>query len=299
MNADPATGAVRRSSSGPPRARPRRIARMSDDLAARLSRAAGCAGRVHSVFARAVNLEWADGALATLHGPGPLRAPFAATVERVALLRAQRPGAAVAVEAGRLRLPGLTLTWETAAAVDCAIPTPPPGLDPVVIDALRERTARPTGLDSPRGVAARAALAAAIRSGDPDALVAAATGLLGLGEGLTPAGDDCLVGALAVLHAVGHPALVRAGHCVGHAALAGAPTPVTTIARTAAERTTAIGREFVTHALAGRFSEPVLALLRARSARAATSAAARLAGFGATSGADTLAGLRLACLVAA
>lgn len=287
MNADPATGAVRRSSSGPPRARPRRIARMSDDLAARLSRAAGCAGRVHSVFARAVNLEWADGALATLHGPGPLRAPFAATVERVALLRAQRPGAAVAVEAGRLRLPGLTLTWETAAAVDCAIPTPPPGLDPVVIDALRERTARPTGLDSPRGVAARAALAAAIRSGDPDALVAAATGLLGLGEGLTPAGDDCLVGALAVLHAVGHPALVRV------------PAGSAAVARAAAERTTAIGREFVTHALAGRFSEPVLALLRARSARAATSAAARLAGFGATSGADTLAGLRLACLVAA
>ena len=299
MSADVAAAAVRRSSAGPPRARLTRIVRMSDDLAAGLSRAAGSAGRVHSVFARAVNLEWADGGLATLHGPGPLRAPFAATVEHVALLRAQRPGAAVAVEAGRLRLPGLTLTWEAAAGVDCAIPIPPPGLDRVVLDALRERTARPAGLDSPRGVAARAALTAAIRSDDPGALAAAAAGLLGLGEGLTPSGDDCLVGALAVLHAVGHPALVCPLHAAGHPALDRVPTGLTAIARAAAERTTAIGREFVIHALAGRFSEPVLALLRARSAREATSAVEQLAGFGATSGADTLAGLRLACLVVA
>ena len=36
-------------------------------------------GRVHSVFARAVNVEWNEpaGALLTLHGPAPLAAPFA------------------------------------------------------------------------------------------------------------------------------------------------------------------------------------------------------------------------------
>ena len=59
-------------------------------------------------------------------------------------------------------------------------------------------------------------------------------------------------------------------------------------------RTTAIGREFVLHALAGRFSEPVLAVLRARSRRSRRGRRARLAALGATSGADTLAGMRLA-----
>ena len=155
------------------------------------------------------------------------------------------------------------LTWDEAAPIGCAIPAPPPGLDRAVVDTLRHHgTGRATGLDSPRGVAARAALAGAIGSGDAARLVEAASGLLGLGEGLTPAGDDCLVGALAV-------------------------------------RTTAVGREFVVHALAGRFSEPMLALLRARGPIEAAEAVRRLAGLGATSGMDTLAGLRLACLAAA
>ena len=36
-------------------------------------------GRIHSAFARAVNVEWleAGGGLLTLHGPSPLAAPFA------------------------------------------------------------------------------------------------------------------------------------------------------------------------------------------------------------------------------
>ena len=287
MSPDLATRATPRSSPVAPRPGQGRILRLADDLAARLSRATGTTGRVHSVFARAINVEWADGRLLTLHGPGTLRAPFAAVVEHATLLRGQRPGAPIAVEPDGLRLPGLRLSWEEATRVDCAVPTSPPGLDRAVVDALREHDGRrATGLDSLRGVAARAALAAAIGSANADGLVAAASGLLGLGEGLTPAGDDCLVGALAVLHAVGHP-LVRA------------PVLTTVIARAAAMRTTTVGREFVVHAVAGRFSEPVLALLRARSALEAADAATRLADLGATSGVDTLAGLRLACRAAA
>jgi hypothetical protein len=138
------------------------------------------------------------------------------------------------------------------------------------------------GLDSTAGVGARAALAAGIRGRDASRLIAGACALLGLGEGLTPAGDDCLVGALAVLHAVDPAPLMR------EPAVAGA------IAEAAAARTTAIGREFVLHALAGRFSEPVLAVLRARSRAESARAAAHLAALGATSGADTLGGMRLA-----
>ena len=294
------TRAPHRPSRFAPQERHARILRLPDDLVARLSRMAGSTGRVHSVFTRAINVEWAGGRLLTLHGPGPLRAPFAAAVESVALRRAQRPGAVVTVEPGRLRLPGVRLAWGDATRVECAVPIPPPGLDRSVIDVLRaldrrhatDRGPAPdrrhaTGLDSPRGVAARAALSAAIGAHDASGLIGAARGLLGLGEGLTPAGDDCLVGALAVLHAVGHPALVHA------------PAVATAIARVAVERTTAVGREFVVHALAGRFSEPVLALLRARSPLEAADAATCLAGLGATSGADTLAGLRLAGLALA
>jgi hypothetical protein len=135
---------------------------------------------------------------------------------------------------------------------------------------------------APAGIRARAELAAGIGRRDTSRLVAGACALLGLGEGLTPAGDDCLVGALAVLHVVDAAALTRE------------PRIAAAIAAAAEARTTAIGREFVLHALAGCFSEPVLAVLRARSRRESARVAARLAALGATSGADTLGGMRLA-----
>ncbi len=268
---------------GPTGDRRARILRLGAAVADRLSGDAGTIGRVHSVFSRALNIEGLDGRLLALHGPGPLRAPFAAAIDRVAPLRAQRAGAPVLVEPGRLRLPGLTLEWEGATRVECTIPDPPPGLHHSVVDTLRASgLRRAPALDTPRGVAARAALSAAIASGDPRALVCAARTLLGLGEGLTPAGDDCLVGALAVVRAIAGPALV------------GAPAVVKAVQHDALHRTTALGREFVIEALAGRFSEPVLTLLRARSGGAAAAAARRLAVLGATSGADTLTGMRLA-----
>jgi uncharacterized protein DUF2877 len=257
------------------------LVRVSTQLAVRLEAPGGRPGRVHSVFARAVNLVWDDGRLWALHGPGPLLAPFAAAVDDVALLGALRPGMPVIVEPLRLRAPGLALSWELAARIDCAV-----SADPRIPTAVLRPPAPPQshapGLDSTAGVGARAALAAGIRGRDASRLIAGACALLGLGEGLTPAGDDCLVGALAVLHAVDPVPLMR------EPAVAGA------IAEAAAARTTAIGREFVLHALAGRFSEPVLAVLRARSRAESARAAAHLAALGATSGADTLGGMRLA-----
>ena len=55
-----------------------------------------------------------------------------------------------------------------------------------------------------------------------------------------------------------------------------------------------MAREFVLEALDGRFAEPVLALLTAGSDGDAGGAARRLLAMGATSGADTLCGIRLA-----
>ena len=258
-----------------------RLVRVGAQLARRLEAVSGLRGRVHSVFARAVNIEWSDGewsdgSLLALHPPGPLLAPFAAAVDDPEVLRALRPGMPVVVEIRRLRAPGLVLSWERATRVDCAAARNP-ALPPPARPGGHAR-----GLDSPGGVGARAALADGIGRRDTARLIAGAWALLGLGEGLTPAGDDCLVGALAVLHAVDPAPLTRA------------PATAGAIAEAARARTTAIGREFVLHALAGRFSEPVLAVLRARSVPESARAAARLAALGATSGADTLGGMRLA-----
>lgn len=46
------------------------------------------------------------------------------------------------------------------------------------------------------------ALSAALSAGDTDGVHAAAIGLLGLGPGLTPSGDDCIGGAMATRHAL-------------------------------------------------------------------------------------------------
>jgi hypothetical protein len=67
------------------------------------------------------------------------------------------------------------------------------------------------------------------------------------------------------------------------------------LADAARRRTTDVARDFLLEALDGRFAEPVLALLTAPSDDMAGSAARRLVAMGATSGADTLCGIRLGC----
>jgi len=257
------------------------LVRLSTHLARRLEESESARGRVHSVFARAVNVQWRDGSLLALHGPGPLLAPFAGAVDDAALLGALRPDMIVTVESGRLLAPGLGLSWESAQRVDCALAGSHMGCAGAFAAPVGAPPPHAPGLDSPLGRDARAALAAGIAGRDAARLMAGAGALLGLGEGLTPAGDDCLVGALAVLHAVDASVLSQPGVAAA-------------IAADARARTTTIAREFVLHALAGRFSEPVLAVLRARSRDEAGRAAAELAAAGGTSGADTLHGMRLA-----
>ncbi len=104
-----------------------------------------------------------------------------------------------------------------------------------------------------------------------------------MGEGLTPAGDDCVVGALAAIHRLA-PGWLTANDGQRHR-----------LADAARRRTTDVARDFVLEALDGRFAEPVLALLTAGSDEDAGSAARRLLVMGATSGADTLCGIRLGC----
>jgi hypothetical protein len=108
--------------------------------------------------------------------------------------------------------------------------------------------------------------------------LAGATALLGLGPGLTPSGDDCLVGWLAGLWV---------GGAQGRALLAAIAPALLAAAR---ERTGDLGRAFLVAAAAGQVAEPVRDFVVTPS----PSHLAGLLALGATSGGDLLAGYCLA-----
>jgi hypothetical protein len=242
---------------------------LGTELAARLGAAPRLGGPPTSVFTRAINFEGADGALVTLHGPGPLAAPFAI---------------ALAAWGDDLSDADIALALDGARRVDLTVR---PAHDPesaralliAALGAIGRRQEPAAGLSAPRARRARAALVCAIRRHDTGGFHDAARGLMGLGEGLTPAGDDFLVGVLAVLYRL------AGGRPVSSATARALSTH-------AADATTTVGAAFLRHAIAGQFSEPLRDLAMADSPSAARTAATSLARMGATSGADTLEGMR-------
>jgi hypothetical protein len=259
------------------------VLRLSPAVAARLEAAPPEAGRVHSVFARAVNLSWHDGGLLTLQSLGTPAAPFAAVLARMPATDAIHPGVPVRRCGDAIVLGRVGVRWRGATLTNTAVrqsPGTPPPVLAVLMDESGGQSARALG--SLIGQRARSQLADGLRRRHVETFLGGAFGLIGLGEGLTPAGDDCLVGAIAVIHRFDGPWL--AAH----------PEIQASVRKRASDGTTAVAREFVVHALAGHFSESVVDLLAADSVEAAQRAAARLLGVGATSGSDTLLGIRLA-----
>jgi hypothetical protein len=109
-----------------------------------------------------------------------------------------------------------------------------------------------------------------------------AQALLGLGAGLTPAGDDFLVGFFAVLHLPAHPCPDWTRICV----------PV--LARVE-QRTNTISAAALRAAAAGRVRESIVALLRELMGGAPQDLVAaldRVLAIGSTSGADMVAGVQ-------
>src|SRR5262245_7567962 len=88
-----------------------RVTRLARPVAARLDAAPLVMGRVHSVFTRCVNVECRDGRLVAFHAPGPLAAPFAASLSVVPDLAAMRAGDLVRRRGERLRLGPLELSF--------------------------------------------------------------------------------------------------------------------------------------------------------------------------------------------
>ncbi|CAA9237833.1 MAG: FIG074102: hypothetical protein [uncultured Blastococcus sp.] len=115
-----------------------------------------------------------------------------------------------------------------------------------------------------------AALRGAVRRADLEAALRTATRLIGLGPGLTPAGDDVMAGTIAGLVLLGHPSADR--FAAGVYALA-------------AGRTTELSRALLRHASRGRVSAEFAAVLHALvGERPLAPAVARLLNTGATSG---------------
>jgi Protein of unknown function (DUF2877) len=146
------------------------------------------------------------------------------------------------------------------------------------------------GSEDPWLVRARAVIGAqlaALGRGDTAAALEPTVDVIGLGIGLTPSGDDYLVGLLAGLDATHDPARFGLAEAIG---------------RQAPARSTAISAASLRHATRGAFSERLhdllVALARGR-LDDLESPIRRAMAYGATSGSDTLVGLLAALDLAA
>lgn len=249
-------------------------------------------GRISARFRSALQITGPQERLVHLQGGSPLVSPFSLRIEGslgpiIAELDIDE-GMPVRKEGPRLEIAGrLRLLLENLRYYR----SPLTGglIDPEAL-RLAERTValqvRPRGFDAMR--VAREAVGeidAGLRSGQIERVVIASTRLVGLGPGLTPSGDDFLVGSLKGLSMLG------CAQRIPVTALAALRRGLTPLLR---EGTCRVGAAFIRHAMHGQFAEvfdqAAGTLLAPAEPEAVTSGIARLLGQGATSGADTARG---------
>jgi hypothetical protein len=225
-------------------------------------------GVIHSVFDQACNIRVDDGRLLTLLMPSLGNVPHGVRIAAPAGFRFARHLAAsgpVGCRANVLRTAGLSIDlgtakpWQAelaAAAVDLRAPE--------VGRAWRAawrmlRQGRARAGDAQAALLSRAAdrrgrrLARACRHFRRHEAARAIEGLIGCGPGLTPSGDDLIVGFLAGLWSTAGDEPAR------HSFLATLGAAI----RAAASATGDVSRVYLTHATCGSFAEP-LATLAAR-----------------------------------
>jgi hypothetical protein len=224
-----------------------------------------------------------------VHDPHHGHTPTSVLVDR-SNLSVVRPGDPVAARAGYLRAGDLIVDLGQAA-----VWTPPAALSgaPSAVSLGRSRLTLRERLPAtaPEVHRRMSRLLAALADPRDDALESALTRIIGLGAGLTPSGDDAIVGMLGVLHRVCAPS--TAATLLGR--LHRTVPPVL-------ERTTPISAHYLRLALRGAFSERLTALLDTVAEgpeRGALhdgrldAAIDAVVAVGATSGADALAGVTL------
>ncbi|MBV9789549.1 MAG: DUF2877 domain-containing protein [Chloroflexi bacterium] len=261
------------------------VTSLDTDLVAALG-----SGSVIAVHRRTCTLKTDAGELITLVAPELGNGPNAALVE-------PRPWAAGTRftpigMAGLSFAHGPALDWSAARrwSITDSAPMSPPSIDNVdTLLAALKQTSITTGLlpvllELPPTSSIQRALsqqAAPLLVALPDPL--AAQRLIGLGPGATPSGDDLLAGLLLTLHYANHPM-----------------TALREIAQNAP--TTELGRALLGWAAVGRAREDVLLLLRDLFSLPGSAALARLESvlhYGASSGADLVAGIAIGLRIVA
>jgi Protein of unknown function (DUF2877) len=271
-------------------------------------------GWVHSCYARIINLCTPGGRLLTLQGEGMLQAPLGlALATDVAALGTCLPVGVLVVQdiptarrspaALRLRCadalvwdgqvvtrPELTPSGLAGMAQGLAAwlcrHTPKRGLTPILL-AL-EHGHGPMGLSATNAATytALAPLWAGRQAFAISTLLTLVKALVGLGEGLTPSGDDFLVGLLAVLHVTGF---------LPGRAVASVHEQFCECVRLG---TSQLSGEFLRCAFEGHFAEPLVMLVSGLCASASDAwpaHAATLATVGHSSGVDAMVGIALGC----
>ncbi len=270
---------------------------------------------VHSVFARACNIETQDGTLVTLLDYRLGNAPHGIACEvpdSFAFNSEIRPGTKVSVRDGELTLEQTALVVDLSRAVRWSGAPSQHAVDPTsratrnslaMIWRMLQDSSRSRGLfacwslpnetASPLHAALLRRLAVCLPllargtvARDATTIVKALSAMIGLGIGLTPSGDDFIVGYLAALWSQSS----RDATLPPLLGLLRAPLE-SMIAKTGA-----ISRQLILDASAGQFSEPLVDLVRAIAdgddERVAITAARALR-IGHSSGADALLGLLL------
>jgi hypothetical protein len=255
-------------------------------------------GRVAAVFHTSVLCVGPQEHLLHLHGGPRLVSPF--SLRREGTLAGMIQGARLVAgmpvrKAGvGLEIPGCIRLWLGEVAYYRS-----PGGIAGEVDAqalqLAEQTlrshGRPGGLDAiPCSQATTTAIRGALAEGRPEQMLAAAQRIIGLGPGLTPSGDDFLVGCLRGLW------LMARGQTWEDDLL---PHLRTALLPGIDGWTTRVGAEFIRGALRGEFAEVLdqaaMALIGPVHMPTVVSAIAQLLAQGETSGTDTTRGL-LTCL---
>jgi uncharacterized protein DUF2877 len=261
--------------------------------------------RVHSIYRSVVNIATADGLLTVASPeagglPNGILADLGPDWRTIDL----QPGMVVHASDAHVRVPGAGLEICLDGARSWSPRLRPDPEAPGAAVAVWRRRASPTraiahtrvcaggfsplltanaARDDRLGTVARARpilaeLIVALDARDRIAAARVAVGLIGLGPGLTPSGDDALVGIEAALHALDSPT-------AGFLALA---------LRDVEDRTTALAATLLHHAARGEFAERLHDLLRAllgSDQDTIPTAIDRAASWGATSGTDCLLGV--------
>ncbi len=259
-------------------------------------------GRVHSCYDRILNILAPSGQILTLQGPGLLQAPCAASLSEAieACVATCVPGDLVGDH------PSATLTLHTASATVWDGRLHP--IDMITASTLRNVSTQLAAwlaehanqhgivpvlaaLDMPnlpvlsplhRRVYDALMPMLRLRRISTASIEHMASQLIGLGEGLTPSGDDLLVGLLAVLHITGQNALIPS--------LPAWVAPFLT-------NTPDLSGAFLRCALEGHFAEPLAQFVRALynvNSLDWSSHADHLARVGHSSGVDAMVGIAVA-----